>query len=141
MKTILLVEDDAIIALSVEEALSGAGYDVLGPAATAKRALEIAEQTKPDLALLNINLQDGPLAGLEVARTLLDRWGVCSMFISGNTDIARRNADKAMGYVSKPYSAETISASVKAMEHVLEGTPTGPIPQGMELFRDNDAGA
>ena len=135
MKTILLVEDDAIIAMTIEIALGDAGYDVLGPAATARHAVEIAEQQRPDLALVNINLRDGPVAGVWLVRTLLERWGVSSLFISGNSDIARANDDVALGYIRKPYSPGTVIDSIRTVADVLERhRPPAPVPPGLELF-------
>ena len=80
---ILVVEDDALIAMDLEGALSDAGHTVRGPASTAKRALEIAERAVPELALVDINLRDGRGSGIGLARQLHDRWGVWSYFVSG----------------------------------------------------------
>jgi CheY-like chemotaxis protein len=61
---VLVAEDEAITALLLDTALRAAGHQVLGPAATAKEALELAEHTKPDLALLDIQPASGdPVPG------------------------------------------------------------------------------
>lgn len=53
---ILVVEDDALIAMELEERLQDMGYDVVGPAATVADAREAIAATRPDAALLDSNL-------------------------------------------------------------------------------------
>ena len=134
---ILLVEDDPLIAMSLEATLTDAGYEILGPASTASRGLELAQHTVPELALVNINLRDGS-NGIELARELLSRWGVASLFVSGQAMEARRNQDAALGYIGKPYSSETVLGSVAAAEALLHGQAPPRIPQGLELFKKED---
>jgi len=56
MKRILLVEDDAIIALDLAQSMAEAGYDVLGPAARVAEALDLLRDSGCDAAVLDINL-------------------------------------------------------------------------------------
>lgn len=67
--TILIAEDNALIAMTLESALSDAGYIVLGSASSVERAVEIATQTPPQLALMNIPPRNGG-SGIELARGL-----------------------------------------------------------------------
>lgn len=53
---ILIVEDDALIAMELEERLQDMGYDVLGPAATVEEAQTAIAASRPDAALLDSNL-------------------------------------------------------------------------------------
>ena len=55
-RKILVVEDEALVAMLVEDALLDAGFDVLGPAATVEEALAILEQETPDGVVLDLNL-------------------------------------------------------------------------------------
>jgi CheY-like chemotaxis protein len=50
--TVLLVEDDPLLAMDVEAVLRGAGYEVLGPAGSAADALSILREETPDVAIL-----------------------------------------------------------------------------------------
>ena len=79
---LLVAEDEALIALVLELELRGAGHQVLGPAATPEEALALVEETRPELALIDIDLEDGG-DGVALARTLRDRHGVPSLFVSG----------------------------------------------------------
>ena len=109
---ILVVEDDALIAMTLEGALSDAGHTVRGPASTARRALQIAEAAAPELALVDINLRDGRGSGIGLARQLQDRWGVWSYFVSGQRAEAYAAREVALGYIEKPYDTETVLAAI-----------------------------
>lgn len=56
---ILVVEDDLILAITLENELIDAGHQVIGPATTAAEGHQLALAHRPDVALLNINLKDG----------------------------------------------------------------------------------
>jgi DNA-binding response OmpR family regulator len=79
-KRVLLVEDEALIALYIEETLTDAGYDVVGPADRLEAALDLAANEALDGAVLDVNL-DGvavwPLA------TLLRERGIPFIFLTG----------------------------------------------------------
>lgn len=79
---ILLVENEPLIAIVLEEGLRDAVHTVRGPAPTVEGALEMAQHEPPELALVNINLRGGG-SGIDLAREMLDRWGVPSLFVSG----------------------------------------------------------
>lgn len=132
---ILVAEDEALIALTLEMTLSDAGYTALGPAATVQRALDLTRQDIPDLALVDISLRDGD-SGIELARTLGTRWGVPVLFLSGQRAEAFANQDVALGFMGKPYDAEAALAGVRVLQHLLEKGPPPPpaSPRGLELF-------
>jgi len=64
---ILIVEDDSIIAEEIGEELTTIGYTVVGKAESKQKAVELTEQLKPDLILMDIKLQEGRYAGIEAA--------------------------------------------------------------------------
>ncbi|MCB4824971.1 response regulator [Roseicella aerolata] len=130
---ILVVEDEALIALMLTESLERAGHEVMGPAATLDEALALCEPAPPELALLDVDLQDGS-NGVDVARALFERWGVLSIFASGQLMEARRVRDIALGYIRKPYEAETVLRSVEMAREMLDGHQPREVPAGFELF-------
>lgn len=77
---ILIVEDDALIAMELEERLQDMGYDVLGPAASVEEAQAVADRHKPDAALLDSNLAG--VSSTEFAAVLAGR-GVPVAFCTG----------------------------------------------------------
>ena len=56
-RTVLLVEDEMMIAWDMEQTLTAAGMRVLGPAASVDSALEIIKRKRPDAAILDLNLR------------------------------------------------------------------------------------
>ena len=131
---ILIVEDEALIAMDAGRQPGGRRARGVGPAATMAEALALCEAAAPpELAVLDINLRDGS-SGVDVARALLERWGVLSIFASGQMMEARRARNVALGYISKPCEAKTLLRSVEVAREVMGGGEPGTVPLGFELF-------
>jgi DNA-binding response OmpR family regulator len=130
---ILVAEDDTLLAMSLVEELAEAGHIVLGPAKTVAEGLDIIEADKPELAILNINLEDGS-KGTELAAVLVRRWNVPCFFVSGDMVEAREHQVYALGYICKPYDPSIVLASVEVARSLLEGKKPAAIPPGLELF-------
>ncbi|WP_088346289.1 MULTISPECIES: response regulator [Rhodomicrobium] len=133
---ILVVEDDPLTSMVICDTLVDAGYEVIGPAWSAAVGLELAQSTRPDLALLNINLV-GETKGTHLARMLGKLFHTPVLFISGNFDEAWEARDAALGYISKPCLPSTLLKSVEIARGVAAGVvpPEQHLPQGLMLFR------
>lgn len=135
---ILVVEDEALIALMLADSLERGGHEVMGPAASMTEALALCDEAgPPELALLDINLWDGS-NGVDLARALHERWGVLSVFASGQALEARQARDVALGHICKPYEAEVVLRSIEAVREVMRGGTPGVIPIGFEFFSAAD---
>jgi DNA-binding NarL/FixJ family response regulator len=113
---ILIVEDDYFVGLELEHQLSDAGYDVVGIAASARDAVEMAASEKPALAIVDVRLT-GPGDGIDAAIEMFDRLGVPSIFATAHGDAATRaRAERAhpAGWLLKPYSPQALIDTVKA---------------------------
>jgi DNA-binding NarL/FixJ family response regulator len=113
---ILIVEDDYFVAIELEHRLQEAGYEVIGIATTASEAVEFAREGNPALAIMDIRLA-GNSDGVDAAIKLADLYNVPSIFASAHSDAhTRQRAERARprGWVSKPYSPETVIAAVRA---------------------------
>ena len=110
---ILIVEDEAIIALLVEQVLVTLGHEVMTVARTAGMAFDIARRSTPDLALLDIRLAGG--SGVEVARWLKQR-GVPSIFMTASLIEAEANRDAVLGCISKPFTDRDVERAVRWAE-------------------------
>ena len=80
--SILIVEDEALIALSLKLELQRAGYPVCGTAMHGEEAITLANQKQPGAILMDIGLR-GELDGFGVAEKILATWPVPILFISG----------------------------------------------------------
>ena len=132
---ILVAEDEAVLAFQLETDLTNAGHQVIGPAATAEKALLLAQATEPDLALVDIKLADDS-DGVALARLLLERFDIPSLFLSGSAEQARAAQDVAIGYIPKPYLTATVLAAIPVIEAILAGHQPTELPPALELFQD-----
>ena len=134
--TILLVEDNALIAMTLEATLTEAGYKVAGPAASAKRAIEFAEAAPPHVALLNIRLSDGG-SGVDLARTLKQRWGTAVIFLTGDMIDEPQDRAVAIGVLSKPCTDEALLSAVDFARQTVKGETRDTmttVPKGLTIF-------
>ena len=97
---ILIAEDEAIIAMYIGMTLREAGHQVIGSVVRLDECLKLAEQQVPELALIDIDLGSGG-SGIGVARVLLDRWGIMSIFVSAQQLEARKNMGAASAMMKK----------------------------------------
>jgi DNA-binding NarL/FixJ family response regulator len=107
---LLIVEDDYFVALELEHQLAAAGFAVIGVAATAEEAIDLAQAGKPDLAIMDIRLA-GSRDGIEAAADLKARYGIRSIFASAHSDPETRlRGEKAepLGWLPKPYASDTL---------------------------------
>lgn len=79
---VLVVEDEGVLSGYIEDVLEGGRFEVIGVATTGIEALEVAERTHPDLALVDLSLGEGT-AGVEIARLLRERFGAALVLVNG----------------------------------------------------------
>lgn len=111
---VLIVEDEALIALHLEQIVTEAGHRVIGIAFDPVEAAALAAEERPDFAFVDMRLRhDG--SGLEVARHLRDVHNVPSILVSGN--LAGRHAEYAarllpIAMIGKPFMPVTIVCAI-----------------------------
>lgn len=113
--TILIVEDEALIASSIEDVLAESGFRVAGVASSALEALSIADEHRPQLALVDIRLT-GEVDGIELACRLRDEYGVPSIFLSGLIDAAiaaRARRAQPLGFLHKPFRPSLVFNAIE----------------------------
>jgi CheY-like chemotaxis protein len=113
--SILIVEDDYIVAKVIEKNLFDLGYAVAGLAATGEDALAKAGSTRPDLVLMDIHLQ-GETDGITASENIRAAYNIPVVFLTAFSD--RQTFDRALvtapyGYIIKPFSKNTLSATIK----------------------------
>jgi CheY-like chemotaxis protein len=82
---IVIVEDDTIIAWTLEALLSEMGHEVVDIAASGERALASAAEFQPDLVMMDINLGRG-MSGIEAAQGIRQQQSVHIIFVSAYGD-------------------------------------------------------
>jgi DNA-binding response OmpR family regulator len=114
---ILIVEDEAIVALELKYRLTKLGYDVCGTASTGSKAIQIAENYKPDLALMDVQIK-GSLNGIEVASLLKDKFGIPSIFLSAFSDeLTKQQMANICDFehLQKPFEASELKNAIERM--------------------------
>ena len=112
---ILIVDDDAVEALGMCEMLSLVGLEVVGVATRVKDALCLAEDTRPDVAILDIRLA-GQRDGIEGALILRRTVGLPVIIVTGQSDaatMARAAEAQPVALLAKPVRAGQLVAAVE----------------------------
>lgn len=123
---VMIVEDQAILAMELELVLADAGCEVVGCAMDTHSAFEIAEREWPLLALVDVNLLDG-LTGPQIAQRLVTDFGTAVVFLTANPEQIPEGFAGALGAVSKPFDEQTIRSVVSfARQFILHRTISDP---------------
>lgn len=115
---ILIVEDEVLIALELESLLQDEGHDVVGVAATSRDAIALGEEQRPDLALVDVHLADGP-TGIEVARRLSASRETVVLFMTANAKRIPEDGAGARGIISKPYTERGVRQAIDFVRRCL----------------------
>jgi len=110
-----IVEDEMVIALTIENALEDLGYEYCGPASGYGEALELLETHKPDLLLLDISLS-GKKDGIDIAEKINLFYQMPFIFLTANSDpatIERAKKVRPNAYIVKPFTKEELYAAIE----------------------------
>ena len=112
-RRVLVVEDELLLAMEAEDALTGAGCHVLGPVPSPEAALAILEADRPDAVTLDLNL-NGEMSA-ELAKHLRAR-GIPFVVVTGygESQLRRAGLDGAP-VVTKPYEARQLLSTLAAV--------------------------
>lgn len=113
---ILIVEDNAFIALDLEGQIQDLGHEVVGIAAMADTAIEAAKTMRPDLAVLDLQLAAGT-RGQDVARVLRQELEIPSILMSGSLHLVsaqEREDIRPLAMLSKPMLPHELAKAVQS---------------------------
>jgi DNA-binding response OmpR family regulator len=131
-QTLMIVEDEALVATLLRDELQDTGYKVLNLTDRHVEALEVAMAEKPDLALVNIRLAGGD-DGIELAEQL-KTLSIPVLLISGQVSRASSAKTVAIGSMPKPYDAAEMVLAVTYLLARLKGDASLPRPAQLEVF-------
>jgi two-component system, response regulator PdtaR len=116
--SILIVEDEGLIALHLQELLQKAGYDVPDMVPSGEDAIECMRASIPDLILMDITL-DGKLDGIETARHIRKSSDIPIIFLTAHSESKRLMEAEDLapyGFLGKPFDlSDVVSAVEKAL--------------------------
>ena len=117
---VVVVEDEAIIAMDIEMMLQDLGAEVVGVAMTAAEAVRLAELHRPDCATMDIHIK-GDRDGVSAAIEIYEMLGIRSIFVSayGNDETRERALPaQPLGWIKKPLDMEDLRS---ALDGVRDG--------------------
>ncbi|MBB6250520.1 response regulator [Nitrospirillum iridis] len=113
---IVIVEDEALIALGLEQILLQQGHEVCAVAACVDEAVAAVDRHRPDLVLMDVMLRGGD-DGVDAAERIWTRFGVRSLFTSAVDagTLRRRAPSVSLGFITKPYRPEDFQRSLERL--------------------------
>ncbi len=121
--SILIVEDEALIAMDLRMTVESLGFTALGTAFSGEESLRKVESLRPDLVLMDIRLR-GEMDGVAAADEIYSRFGVPVIYLTAHTDdqtLLRTRRPGSYGCLPKPFEAGDL---LDAIECSMAGLPS-----------------
>lgn len=122
---ILIVEDEAVVALDISRRLERMGYEISARVASSEEALSAIEINAPDLILMDINLQ-GSSDGIEAAEKIDREYQIPIIYLTayaGEGTLQRAKETSPYGYILKPFKERELRAAIEvALQRKLAET-------------------
>ena len=112
---ILVVEDELIVAENIKKILEDMGYTVTGLATSGIEAINIAEEDRPDLVLMDIVIQ-GEMDGIDAANKIRSRFGTPIVYLTAYADdktLERAKISEPFGYIIKPFEDRELQSNIE----------------------------
>ncbi len=113
--SILIVEDEFIVAENLRMKLKQQGYNVAGVVASGEEALRVFTGCYPQLILMDIQLQ-GSMDGIQTAEAIQSRYDVPIVYLTAHSDratLARAKLSGPLGYILKPYDDRELVTQIE----------------------------
>jgi AmiR/NasT family two-component response regulator len=113
-RRVVIAEDEALIRLDLAEMLAEEGYDVVGQAGDGERAVELAEELRPDLVVLDVKMPrlDGISAAERIAKQRIAPVVILTAF-SQRDLVERAREAGAMAYLVKPFGKQDLVPAIE----------------------------
>ena len=112
LSNVMIIEDEAIIALHIKSIVQDLGHDIAGVARTRSEAIAMAASTHPELILADISLADGS-SGIDAVKDILALMDVPVIFITAFPERLLTGERPEPTYlITKPFSPETVTATI-----------------------------
>lgn len=118
-KRILIVEDEAVIAMDMAQQLRDFGYEVVGIAASGERARRLVQDAAPDLVMMDIMIKGGS-DGIETARSIRAEHNIPVVFLTAYGDsstLERAKVASPHGYLVKPFRPQDLRTTIEIALH------------------------
>ncbi len=142
---ILIVEDESIVALHLKSQLSSLGYDVIGQASTGHQAVQQAGKLKPDIVLMDVQLQ-GETDGIDAAEFIRRNCHIPVVYLTAYSDkntIERAKITEPYAYLIKPLEERELHTAIEMAlykhntEQQMRQEIVDALPEGVLLIDAN----
>ena len=121
---ILVVEDEGIVVMELRERLNRLGYEVVGVASSGEEAILKAQETHPDMVLMDIRLQ-GRMNGIQAAEAVRTRFDIPVIYLTAFADddtLQKARMTEPFGYLIKPFEEQQLHSTLEMalQKHKLE---------------------
>ena len=130
---ILIIEDEALVAMELRFVLEDLGHEVVATAGDARTARNLVKEMEVDLALVDIHLSDGP-TGIDLGRDLAKDEGVTVLYMTANPGMVRDGVAGTIGVLSKPTDERAVQQAVEYALRRRVGEPVPYAPPELQLF-------
>jgi two-component system cell cycle sensor histidine kinase/response regulator CckA len=116
---LLIVEDEAIVAMDLQQRLERLGHQVVGTAATGEAAIRCAKEARPDVTLMDIRLK-GPMDGVAAAAEIDRRFDTPVVFLTAHSDtqtVQRATGAEPFGYILKPVDDRELEIAIAVAKY------------------------
>lgn len=113
--TILIVEDETIVAKDIQTSLKNLGYSVTAVVSSGEKAIKEIENKKPDLVMMDIMLKGG-MSGIDAAQIIKDRFNIPVVFLTAYADdstIEKAKVTEPYGYIIKPFKEKELQTTIE----------------------------
>ncbi|MDD1702361.1 MAG: response regulator [Methanoregula sp.] len=114
-KRILIVEDETIVAMTLEDALHDMGYSIAGVVSSSEDALATVGRTKPDLILMDIRIK-GEKDGIATAEEINRLYNIPIVYLTAHSDdktLERAVKTQPYGYLIKPFQVRELHSTIE----------------------------
>jgi PAS domain S-box-containing protein len=141
-KSILIVEDEGVVALSLQAVLKKMGYKVVGIAITGKEAIALATEHRPDVILMDIHIK-GDMDGIQTTEKLNEFIDIPVIFLTAYADdetVQRAIKTRSHSYLVKPYNPRELYSNIEfaIYKHRMK-TRLGSNRERLEMFLTKSA--
>lgn len=117
---VLIVEDEPLIGMHLADFVEGLGFEVRGPMMCSQSALTAATDLPPNIAIVDVNLADGP-TGPYVASQLAKKFGTQVLMVTANPELVVEGVGGVVLVLTKPCDESKVAKALAMIAARLKG--------------------
>lgn len=131
---IVVIENNALVAMAMDDTLTDAGHLVVGIAGRVEIGTEIILKSRPDLLLVDLKLAK-EATGADLIDAIREHVTIPTLFVSSAGNECRKlGYAYAYGCLQKPFTATQLLEAVAAVSLIAQGRKPGKLPTNLELY-------